>query len=136
MAFLKEPSKYKRSLLAQLKHIVSKTVYRAIEVILTPCCAPVISNVDVECDADYNVTVTFTQAINLRGKGKAFLVIGGSIVSIEDWADTDSITFTDISGTAGTYDMYVQLFMPTNSDETLGISMNTTTEDIILPSCA
>jgi len=135
MAFLKQPSNYKTSLLAQLKHIVSKTMYRAIEILLNPCCTPVISSVDVECTSDYDITVTLTGAINLRGKGKALLIIDEVIVSTVDWTDSNTIIFPNVTGTAGTYDMYVQLFIPTNSAETIGVSMNTATEDITLPSC-
>ena len=137
MAFLKEPSKYKRSILNQLKHLVSKTLYRAIEILLTPCCTPVIGSVESECDGiDYNITVTLTNPINLRGKGLAILLLGGNVVSTETWTDTNQIVFTDVNGTAGTYDAQVQFFMPTNSEDTIGVSLYTDVVEITLPSCA
>lgn len=136
MAFLKEPSKYKRSILAQLKHLVSKTLYRAIEILLTPCCTPTIVSSNVECNADYDVTVIFSNSVNLRGKGLATLLLDGNIVSTETWTDSNQVVFTDVNGTAGTYDAQVQFFMPTNSEETIGISLYANVGEITLPSCA
>lgn len=136
MAFLKEPSKYKRSILNQLKHLVSKTLHRAIEILLTPCCTPVISNIEVECSSDYNVTITLTNSINLRGKGIAFLLIDGLQVASTPWLDGSNVVFTDISATAGTYDIQIQLFMPTNSEENLGVMLISQVDETVFSSCA
>lgn len=135
MAFFKEPSKYKRSFLAQVKHLVSKTMYRAFEIILTPCCTPTIVNVDIVCGTNYDITLTLTDVINLRGNGRAFLFIGGSVVGSESWTDSNTITFSNIPTAAGTYDMNLQLFMPTNTNKTVGVTMVTESQNIVLPTC-
>jgi len=46
MAFITQPSKIKQSILAFIKHMVSKSVLKAIDYILSPCCE------------DGNITVT------------------------------------------------------------------------------
>lgn len=40
MAFIKYPSAIKRSILAFVKHMVSKSTYKDIDMVLTPCCIP------------------------------------------------------------------------------------------------
>jgi hypothetical protein len=55
MAFLKQPSNYKTSLLAQLKHIVSKTMYNDFKTILEPCCIPSVTYDTFTCGSNTNV---------------------------------------------------------------------------------
>ena len=135
MAFLKNPSNYKTSLLAQVKHIVSKTLYRAFDILLSPCCSPVISNIEVECGSDYNITVTFTNSINLKGKGDAFLIADGLQIATTSWLDSNQVVFTGVSASAGTYDFQVKLFLPTNSEENIGVMLVSQTDETVLPSC-
>lgn len=60
MAFVKEPSFIKRSILAFIKHMVSKQVFRAIDIILHPCCGLTITGITFSCTATGVATATVT----------------------------------------------------------------------------
>jgi hypothetical protein len=138
MAFLKEPSKYKRSILAQLKHIVSKTMYRAVEILLTPCCTPVISNVDVECNGDSTQTVTVTLAnnINLRGQGQVTLYYNGQPVTAPViWTDSNVAEFLVNVNNGDVTEVTILLTMPTNSQDSVGVFLLSNIAIVNFPTC-
>lgn len=55
MAFYKNPSAIKRSILAFVKHLVSKTLYKEFDLLLSPCCVPTISVSDSSCSTTSGV---------------------------------------------------------------------------------
>ena len=67
MAFLKQPSNLKISILNFVKNIVSKVLFRAFEILLNPCCDLSISDIDITCTDTDVATVTLT-----LGKGFSF----------------------------------------------------------------
>lgn len=118
-----------------LKTISSKVLYRAIEVITSPCCN-LTGTAEVSCeeDGDYTVTITTDPSIGFLGNGTATVVIDGTsntgIVT-----EPTEIFVENVSVTAGTYDVNITLFLPTNSDGTVGVWKSFTIVDVVFPSC-
>lgn len=136
MAFLKNPSEYKLSILGFVKHIVGKTLTRAFEVLLTPCCG-LTGTAEVSCNDDnttYAIVVTTAESINFLGKGVATVLVDGAqftgVVTEPSTIFVETATLT-----AGTYDVNVTLFLPTNNDGTVGVFKTFTVADVVFASC-
>mgnify|MGYP003675436673 CR=1 FL=1 len=101
MAFYKNPSAIKRSILAFVRHLLSKSLYRAFELLLSPCCPPVITNATAVCNGDS--TFTFSNVPNY----------------IED--DTVPVA--------------IEMFLPTNTTETIGVTLYSNVFSLYFPLC-
>ena len=123
------------------KHILTPTLYRGIEVVLTPCCTPSIASIVATCgQGDYNLTVTLNEAINLLGKGQASLywnfgAPSNVILTTVTWNDSNQMSFEVPSFGAGTYDVTLELFLPTNSAGTAGVTLLSQPFSTVFPGC-
>lgn len=112
-----------------------RSVYRAIEIVLSPCCDLTGTGV-ASCNDDntYTLTVTTNENISFLGKGVATLLIDGSqftgVVT-----EPNTIYVETASLTAGTYDVVVTIFLPTNTNEDLGAFKTFTVADVVFASC-
>jgi len=138
MAFISTKSNIKNSILAFIRHLVSKRVYKAIEIILTPCCHPVVTSSETVCE---NGTVTLTlklsSNINLYSNDNASgrLTILGQVVK-STYTDNGTLTFQfENTGASGDYTATLILFMPTSSDNLTGVYLSTGEFTVSVPSC-
>jgi hypothetical protein len=142
MAFVSTNSNIRNSILGFIRHLVSKRVYKAIEIILTPCCHPVVTSVEAVCNGGVTVvTVKFSSNINLYGAGQGKIYLWVPILNIfvgstAIYADNGTVTFEflNLIG-AGGYSASVELFMPTSSDGLVGVSLSSEEFIIGLPDC-
>jgi hypothetical protein len=135
----------KRTILRTIQGLVSKSVYRAIELILSPCCHPVVKSVSAECVGfgGYNtqITVQLVNSINLygAGQGSIFLWVPDLNIFIGSktiYTDSNTLVFQFINpGAFGIFDASVELYMPTSSDGLVGISLSTEDFEIDIPEC-
>lgn len=128
----------RQNILNFLRAIVSKRIYRAIELILSPCCPVSILSVDVVCNEDdeYDITVTLDSNISLLGIGKYQLFFEVDGVLIEgNFTNGNTITVTGQTLTSGTTDVSGYLFLPTNSDATVGAFLDLGTIEATVPAC-
>lgn len=65
MAFYKNPSAIRRSILAFVRHLVSKTLYREFELLLSPCCIPTISLSGASCTSTSGVYGVKWSTVNI-----------------------------------------------------------------------
>jgi len=123
------------SVLSQIQNLVSKTIYRAISIILYPCCE-FTGSADVSCNEDntYAVTITLDQTIGYFGKGVATLVVG-STVSTGVVTEPSTIFVESLTTTAGTKDVIVTLILPTNVAGTTAVTQTFTLADVVFASC-
>jgi len=123
------------SVLSQIQNLVSKTIYRAISIILYPCCE-FTGSADVSCNEDstYAVSITVDQTIGYFGKGIATLVVGGN-VSTGVVTEPSTIFVENLTTTAGTKDIVVTLILPTNVAGTTAVTQTFTLADVVFPSC-
>jgi len=127
---------FKQPILAQIQNLVSKTVYRAISLILSPCC-DITGEATVSCNDDdtYGVSITATNALGLLGKGIATVQVGSSIFT-GVVTEPNTIFVETLTTTAGTKDVVVTLILPTNVAGTIAVTQVFTIEDVVFPSCA
>lgn len=124
------------SILGFLKPFSSKTLLRAIELLFQPCCE-LTATAEVTCvDTDtYDVTITTTSPIGFLSKGVATVVINGeSFTGVV--TEPDTIFLESIGVTPATEDLNVTLFLPTNTDGTIGVFKTFTVADVEFVSCA
>lgn len=127
---------FKQPILAQIQNLVSKTVYRAISLILSPCC-DITGEATVSCNDDdttYGVSITTTNALGLLGKGIATVQVGSSIFT-GVVTEPNTIFVETLTTTAGTKDVVVTLILPTNVAGTIAVTQVFTIEDVVFPSC-
>lgn len=84
MSFVSTNSQIKNNILNYIRHLVSKTLYRAIEILFKPCCDVSIINVEVVClpgkpVGTYEVTLTLSRPLGLLGNGLIFPLIGQNV---------------------------------------------------------
>ena len=143
MIFKTSTSKVKNSILAFIKFLVSKKVYKAIDILLTPCCHPVVKSAEAICDGDTTVvTIQLVNSINPYGAGQGsiflwFPSLNIFVLATTIYTDSNTIVFEFINpGGGGTFDASVELYLPTSSDGLIGVSLSTETFKITLPNCA
>ena len=143
MIFKTSTSKVKNSILAFIKFLVSKKVYKAIDILLTPCCHPVVKSAEAICDGDTTVvTIQLVNSINPYGAGQGsiflwFPSLNIFVLATTIYTDSNTIVFEFINpGGGGTYDASVELYLPTSSDGLIGVSLSTETFQITLPDCS
>ena len=143
MAFVSTNSQIKNNILNYISRLVSKTLYRSIEILFKPCCDITITNVEVVCTVDgdlgnYDITITLDKGINMLGNGLLLIQVNG--VNIGDgpisYNDSNKIVLlnVDINNIPGDYDVSIFFFLPASpatSFETLtpGVFTFATTGD-------
>jgi hypothetical protein len=142
MIFKTSTSKVKNSILAFIKFLVSKKVYKAIDILLTPCCHPVVKSAEAICDGDITVvTIQLVNSINLYGSGQGSIFLWIPFLNIfvlatTTYTDSNTIVFEFIDPIGGgTFDASVELYLPTSSDGLIGVSLSTEIFQITLPNC-
>ena len=142
MAFVSTKSNIKGAILGFIRHLVSKKVYKAIEILLTPCCHPVVKSVSVECVGDITqITVQLVNSINLYGAGQGSIFLWVPDLNIfiafkTIYTDSNTLVFQFINpGVSGIVNASVELYLPTSSDGLVGISLSTENFEIDLPDC-
>ena len=135
MAFYTVPSNIKNSILAFVKNIVSKTYYRAFEVILNPCCSLTgTAEVSYNDDNTYAIVITTNESIGFLGKGVATLLIDGSLFT-GVVTEPNTIYVETATLSAGSYDIDVTVLLPTNTDANAGVFKSFTIADVTFASC-
>jgi len=97
-------STMKRTVLKTIQGLVSKTLYRSIEILFQPCCDVTITNVEADCSSvtsgNYDITITLDKSINMLGNGLLLVVIENFVTVIDDNAlipynDSNKIVLLD-----------------------------------------
>jgi hypothetical protein len=80
-------STMKRTVLKTIQGLVSKTLYRSIEILFQPCCDVTITNVQVDCSSvtpgNYDITITLDKSINMLGNGLLLVLVDGVTVTVD-----------------------------------------------------
>jgi hypothetical protein len=78
-------STMKRTVLKTIQGLVSKTLYRSIEILFQPCCDVTITNVEVDCSSvtpgNYDITITLDKSISMLGNGVLLVLVDGVAAS-------------------------------------------------------
>ncbi len=149
MAFVSTNSQIKKNILNYISRLVSKTLYRSIEILFKPCCDITITNVEAVCSSvtsgNYDITITLDKGINMLGNGLLLILVDG--VSIGDgpfpYNDSNKIVLlnVDINNIPGDYDILIFFLLPSSpaiSFETLTPGVFTfaiTASTVEFPSC-
>jgi len=123
MAFVSTNSQIKKNILNYISRLVSKTLYRSIEILFKPCCDITITNVEVVCTVDgdpgnYDITITLDKGINMLGNGLLLIQVDG--VTIGDgpfpYNDSNKIVLlnVDINTIPGDYDVSILFLLPSS----------------------
>jgi hypothetical protein len=87
MAFVSTNSQIKKNILNYISRLVSKTLYRSIEILFKPCCDITITNVEVDCSSvtsgNYDITITLDKSINMLGNGLLLVLVDGVVVTVD-----------------------------------------------------
>lgn len=141
-----------------IKNVVSKSLYKAFSILLSPCCKPTISSLVVTCvpgsPDTYNITITTSDIISYGGDGVAKISISGAdsgsgVVSVTGtslFSSSNTFTFTgaDITalGGAGTYSVDLTLILAPNAlaqfqsgGGIYGTVTSNSQQDVDFPSC-
>jgi hypothetical protein len=117
MAFVSTNSQIKKNILNYISRLVSKTLYRSIEILFKPCCDITITNVEAVCNGtNYDITITLDKGINMLGNGLLLILVDG--VSIGDgpfpYNDSNKIVLlnVDINNIPGDYDVSILFLLP------------------------
>jgi hypothetical protein len=82
MAFVSTNSQIKKNILNYISRLVSKTLYRSIEILFKPCCDITITNVEAVCNGtNYDITITLDKSINMLGNGVLLVLVDGVVAS-------------------------------------------------------
>ena len=89
MAFVSTNSQIKKNILNYISRLVSKTLYRSIEILFKPCCDITITNVEAVCTVDgdlgnYDITITLDKGINMLGNGLLLVIVEDTLTVIDD----------------------------------------------------
>jgi hypothetical protein len=85
MAFVSTKSQIKNNILNYIRHLVTKTLYRAIEILFRPCCDIAILGVKPICSSTpgtYDVTITLDKSINMLGNGLMMILVGNTVATV------------------------------------------------------
>jgi hypothetical protein len=84
MAFVSTNSQIKNNILNYISRLVSKTLYRSIEILFKPCCDITITNVEAVCNGtNYDITITLDKSINMLGNGILLVIVDGVVVTLD-----------------------------------------------------
>jgi hypothetical protein len=104
MAFVSTNSQIKKNILNYISRLVSKTLYRSIEILFKPCCDITITNVEVDCSSvtsgNYDITITLDKSINMLGNGLLLVVVEDILTKIDNsplipYNDSNKIVLLD-----------------------------------------
>ena len=101
MAFVSTNSQIKNNILNYISRLVSKTLYRSIEILFKPCCDITITNVEAVCNGtNYDITITLDKSINMLGNGIILVLVNGVTASASDeglipYNDSNKIVLLD-----------------------------------------
>jgi hypothetical protein len=116
-------STMKRTVLKTIQGLVSKTLYRSIEILFQPCCDVTITNVQVDCSSvtpgNYDITITLDKSINMLGNGLLFVLVDGVTVTVDGnegltpYNDSNKIVLLDsnIGNSSGGFKSVVVFFL-------------------------
>jgi hypothetical protein len=135
MAFVSTNSQIKKNILNYISRLVSKTLYRSIEILFKPCCDITITNVEAVCTVDgdpgnYDITITLDKSINMLGNGLLFVLVEDFVTVIDNSAlipynDSNKIVLLDANigdssgGPKGVSVFFLLSASPATSLETL-----------------
>ena len=97
-------STMKRTVLKTIQGLVSKTLYRSIEILFQPCCDVTITNVEAVCNSvtsgNYDITITLDKSINMLGNGIILVLVDGVVAStnsegLTPYNDSNKIVLLD-----------------------------------------
>ena len=124
MAFLSINSNIRNSILGFVRHLVSKTLYRSIEILLRPCCDIYVTDVQatVNCvSGTYDITFTLSKSVNMLGNGVMLIIGPNGLVTTSSnggvfpYNDSNKFTLTDLDlGTTSDTNSFfsILLFLP------------------------
>jgi len=156
MAFVSTNSQIKNNILNYISRLVSKTLYRAIEILFKPCCDVTITNVEAICTVDgnpgnYDITITLDKSVSMLGKGLALIIVGDNLVYTTDgflfpYNDSTKIVLTNVNigsaSSGGDFSVSILFLMPggvfynTTKGLTPGVfTIATSDVDFNFPSC-
>jgi hypothetical protein len=154
MAFVSTNSQIKKNILNYISRLVSKTLYRSIEILFKPCCDITITNVEVDCSSvtsgNYDITITLDKSINMLGNGLLLVIVEDILTVIDNSAlipynDSNKIVLLDANignSSGGPKAVNVFFLLPGApltdfSQLTPGVFTLTTNKDIdwTFPSC-
>ena len=104
MAFVSTNSQIKKNILNYISRLVSKTLYRSIEILFKPCCDITITNVEVDCNSvtsgNYDITITLDKSINMLGNGLLLVIVEDILTVIDNsplipYNDSNKIVLLD-----------------------------------------
>lgn len=123
------------NVLAFMKPFASKTLLKAVSILLKPCCT-ITGTASVSCNDDntYEIVISTVSGLGLLGKGVATVQIGTTIVT-GVLTEPNTIYVETFTTTAGTKDVNVTVTLPTNTNGTIGVTQIFTIEDVVFPSC-
>ena len=131
MAFVSTNSQIKKNILNYISRLVSKTLYRSIEILFKPCCDITITNVEAVCNGtNYDITITLDKSINMLGNGLLFVLVEDFVTVIDNSAlipynDSNKIVLLDANigdssgGSKGVSVFFLLSASPATSLETL-----------------
>lgn len=122
MAFVSTNSQIKNNILNYISRLVSKTLYRSIEILFKPCCDITITNVEADCSSvtsgNYNITITLDKSINMLGNGIILVLVDGVVAStnsegLNPYNDSTKIVLldSDIGDSSGGFKNVTVLFL-------------------------
>ena len=117
MAFVSTNSQIKKNILNYISRLVSKTLYRSIEILFKPCCDITITNVEAVCNGtNYDITITLDKSINMLGNGLLLILVGGVVIGDGPFPYNDSnkivLLNVDINNIPGDYDVSILFLLP------------------------
>jgi len=112
-------STMKRTVLKTIQGLVSKTLYRSIEILFQPCCDITITNVEAVCNGtNYDITITLDKSINMLGNGIILVIVDGVVASVDDnglipYNDSNKIVLldSDIGDSSGGFKNVTVIFL-------------------------
>ena len=121
MAFVSTNSQIKKNILNYISRLVSKTLYRSIEILFKPCCDITITNVEAVCNSgNYDITITLDKSINMLGNGLLLVIVENFVTVVDGSAlipynDSNKIVLldSDIGNSSGGFkSVDVFFFLP------------------------
>lgn len=141
MAFYKNPSAIRRSILAFVRHLLSRPLYRAFDFLLSPCCTPDILSATATCvGSSFTVTLNLGNSFDFGSNAVATLIVdpasgNNQIGGTTTYAGGNTIVFTTVSATAGAATLKLNLFLPTNSTLNSGVTTYSNTVNVTFSAC-
>lgn len=98
-------SDLKKSVLNLIKGLTTKSIFRGIDILMSPCCN-ITSEAVITCGSNpgyYNVTITYTPKPNYLGRGALIIQANTSVITGDIYDDSGKVEIVDalISGSPG-----------------------------------